>query len=44
MLLIEGIGEMTVSGFIAEIGNINDYNHNRQIIKLVGLNLKENSS
>lgn len=44
MLSIEGIGEMTVAGFIAEIGDINGYDHNRQIIKLAGLNLKENSS
>ncbi|MEJ6949969.1 IS110 family RNA-guided transposase [Natronospora cellulosivora (SeqCode)] len=44
MLSINGIGAMTVAGFIAEIGDINNYNHNRQIIKLAGLNLKENSS
>lgn len=41
---IKGVGEMTVAGFIAEIGDINNYDHNRQIIKLAGLNLKENSS
>lgn len=44
MKSIHGVGEMTVAGFIAEIGNINNYEHNRQIIKLAGLNLKENSS
>lgn len=44
ILSIEGIGEMTVAGFIAEIGDVNGYDHNRQIIKLAGLNLKENSS
>src|SRR5690554_1349038 len=44
MKSIHGVGEMTVAGFIDEIGNINNYEHNRQIIKLAGLNLKENSS
>lgn len=44
MLSIKGVGEMTVAGFIAEIGDINNYDHNKQIIKLAGLNLKENSS
>jgi len=44
MKSIHGVGEMTVAGFIAEIGDINNYEHNRQIIKLAGLNLKENSS
>jgi transposase len=41
---IPGVGLVTVAGFIAEVGNIEDYNHPRQIQKLAGLNLKENSS
>jgi transposase len=31
-------------GFFAEVGNLQDYSHPRQIIKLAGLSLKENTS
>ncbi|WP_276717572.1 IS110 family transposase [Caloranaerobacter azorensis] len=44
MLDIKGVGIMTVAGFISEVGDLNNYSHSRQIIKLAGLNLKENSS
>lgn len=44
MASIKGVGEMTVAGFIAEIGDIKNYDDNRQLIKLAGLNLVENSS
>jgi len=44
MMSIKGVGAMTVAGFIAEIGDINKFNHYRQLTKLAGLNLKENSS
>lgn len=44
MCEIKGIGEMTVVGFFAEVGDINQYQHPRQIIKLAGLNLKKNES
>jgi transposase len=44
MLGIKGIGLITVAGFIAEVGDINRFEHPKQIQKLAGLNLKENSS
>ena len=44
MLSIKGVGEMTVAGFISEIGDINNYSHPKQVQKLAGLNLVENSS
>jgi transposase len=44
MLTIPGVGEMTVAGFYAECGNLEDYQHPKQIIKLAGLNLMEHSS
>ncbi|MFD1040506.1 IS110 family transposase [Virgibacillus byunsanensis] len=37
---IKGIGDITIAAFLAEVGNLNDYNHPEQIIKLAGLNLK----
>ncbi len=44
MLAIKGVGRDTVAGFFAEVGNLQDYFHPRQIIKLAGLSLKENTS
>jgi transposase len=44
LLEIKGIGIKTAAGFLAEIGDINRFNHPKQIIKLAGLNLRENSS
>lgn len=44
MLAIKGIGRDTVAGFFAEIGDLNEYSHPRQIIKLAGLSLRENTS
>lgn len=44
MLTIPGIGILTVAGFLAEVGDLNTYDHGRQIIRLAGLNLMENSS
>jgi len=44
MLKIKGVGLVTAVGFIAEVGNISRFEHPRQIQKLAGLNLKENSS
>lgn len=44
MITIPGVGMVTVAGFLAEVGNLDDYNHPSQIQKLAGLNLKENSS
>jgi len=44
LLAIKGIGVVTVAGFIAEVGDISRFEHPKQIQKLAGLNLKENSS
>ncbi|WP_141334116.1 IS110 family transposase [Paenibacillus sp. tmac-D7] len=44
MLTVPGVGAITVAGFLAEIGDLNNYDHGQQIIRLAGLNLKENSS
>jgi transposase len=44
MLTVPGVGAITVAGFLAEVGDINNYDHGQQIIRLAGLNLKENSS
>ncbi|WP_026486303.1 IS110 family RNA-guided transposase [Caldanaerobius polysaccharolyticus] len=44
MLKIKGIGINTVAGFISEVGDIERYEHPKQIQKLAGLNLVENSS
>lgn len=44
MLTVPGIGVVTVAGFIAEVGDVSSYEHWRQIQKLAGFNLRENSS
>ena len=44
LLEIKGIGIKTVAGFFAEVGDITRFTHPKQIIKLAGLNLRENSS
>lgn len=44
LLEIKGIGIKMAAGFLAEIGDINRFDHPKQIIKLAGLNLRENSS
>lgn len=44
MLAIKGVGRDTVAGFFAEVGDLKEYTHPRQIIKLAGLSLKENTS
>ncbi|WP_409274804.1 IS110 family transposase [Neobacillus sp. SCS-31] len=44
MLAIKGVGRDTVAGFFAEVGDLTEYTHPRQIIKLAGLSLKENTS
>jgi len=41
---IKGVGTITIAGFVAEIGDIRNYDHPRQIQRLSGLNLVENSS
>ncbi|OME91170.1 IS110 family transposase [Paenibacillus sp. FSL H7-0331] len=44
LLAIKGVGRDTIAGFIAEVGDIHQYRHPKQIVKLAGLNLKENTS
>lgn len=44
MQKIKGIGLITAAGFIAEVGDITRFEHPKQIQKLAGLSLKENSS
>jgi transposase len=44
MLSIPGIGVLSVAGFLAEVGDLSNYEHGQQIIRLAGLNLTENSS
>ena len=44
LLEIKGIGIVTAAGFVAEVGDISRFAHPKQIQKLAGLSLKENSS
>ncbi|MCY0894740.1 MAG: IS110 family transposase [Alicyclobacillaceae bacterium] len=44
MLTVPGMGVTTLAGFLAEVGDLKGYDHGQQIIRLAGLNLKENSS
>jgi transposase len=44
MIAINGLGLVTVAGFLSEVCDLFNYEHPRQIQKLAGLNLKENSS
>ena len=41
---ITGIGYMSMVGIIAETGNLNNYEHAKQVLKMSGLSLKESSS
>ncbi len=44
LLAIKGVGLITVAGFLAEVGDIGCFDSPKQIQKLAGLELKENSS
>lgn len=44
MIDIQGLGLVTVASFLSETCDLFKYDHPRQIQKLAGLNLKENSS
>ena len=44
MLAIKGIGVITAAGFLAEVGDARRFESPRQIQKLAGLSLRENSS
>ena len=41
---IKGLGITTASGVVAELGNIKEYRTPKQMIKMAGLSLTENSS
>lgn len=41
---ITGIGYMSMVGIIAETGDLKNYEHAKQVLKMSGLSLKENSS
>lgn len=44
LISVPGIGEGTVAELLAETGSLTQYNSPRQLIKLAGLTLRENSS
>lgn len=44
MMQIKGIGIVTASGIVAELGDIRKYRSPKQLIKMAGLSLIENSS
>jgi len=44
MIEIKGVGLIVAAGFLAEVGDISRFSHPKQIQKLSGLSLKENSS
>jgi transposase len=44
LIKIKGIGLVTVAGFLAEVGDIRRFDSPRQIQKLAGLAIRENSS
>ena len=44
LLEIKGVGIRTVSGFLAEVGDISRFNNPKELQKLAGLALIENSS
>lgn len=41
---VPGIGHITVVDLLSEVGSLTQYEHPRQLIKLAGLTLRENSS
>ena len=44
LLAIKGVGLITVAGFLAEVGDVGRFDSPKQIQKLAGLELRENSS
>ena len=41
---VPGIGNVTIVDLLSEVGSLTQYEHPRQLIKLAGLTLRENSS
>jgi transposase len=44
ILAIPGIGAISLAGILSETGNLGDYEHGQQILRLAGLHLHEGSS
>ncbi|MFR9707814.1 IS110 family transposase [Paenibacillus sp. MB22_1] len=44
MMSIPCVKLVTVAGFLAEVGDLSDYDHSQQIVRHAGLSLRENSS
>jgi len=44
MVEMSGVDYVSVIGIIAETGDLNNYDHAKQVLKMSGLSLKENSS
>ena len=44
LISIPGLGDHTVVELLSEVGSLTQYAHPRQLIKLAGLTLRENSS
>nr|WP_245581148.1 transposase [Paenibacillus ginsengihumi] len=44
MMSIPCVKLTTVAGFLAEVGDLSDYDHSQQIVRHAGLSLRENSS
>jgi len=41
---LQGVGIVTAASFLEEISDISNYDDNKQIQKIIGVNLKETSS
>lgn len=44
LVSVPGIGDVTIVDLLSEVGSLTQYAHPRQLIKLAGLTLRENSS
>lgn len=44
ILTMKGVGTVTAAAFLAEVGDLRNYQHPKQILRLAGLNLTEFSS
>jgi transposase len=44
MMSIPCVKLITVAGFLAEVGDLNNYDHSQQIVRHAGFSLRENSS
>ncbi|MGE6226426.1 transposase [Paenibacillus chitinolyticus] len=44
LLVIKGIGRDTFAGFLAEVGDIEQYRHPKRILKLAGLKSRDIAS